>query len=179
MLKHRLVIERKTKNHFIILINMALQLEINNRSLRGSDTISRVEYFSVYVDQFKWKRDIDDNFTFYNSTQTVNAYGAENLNVLGVTQNKFTGEQEGAAAFVYTDTINPDTGVVFTSADVFATWLGANTGFFFNPNPATITVNGIDELIANDGQNIIVSLQSLIDEQIKTNKLLSKIYNHE
>jgi hypothetical protein len=154
-----------------------LEIIINNRSIRGIDTTTGEEYFSTFIDQFKWKRDIDDNFTFYNSTQTVNSYGDENLNRLGISQNALTGLQDGVGNFLYSTTLNPDTGVVFVSAEVFATWLGVNTGFFFNPS--AVTISGIDELITNDGQNIIVSLQSLIEEQIKTNKLLSKIYNQE
>ena len=156
-----------------------LEFIINNRSLRGVDTATNVEYFSVFIDQFRWKRNKAGEFSFYNSTQTVNSYGFENLNRLGINQNPETGEQSGVGLWAFGDIVDPTTGLKFVSADLLATWLGENTGFFFNPNPATITVNGIDELIANDGQNIIVSLQVLIEEQMKTNKLLSKIYNHE
>jgi hypothetical protein len=155
-----------------------LEIIVLGRSIRGINTTTKQEYFSAFIDQFRWKRDENDVFSFYNSTQTVNNYGSENLNRLGISQNEL-GEQFGSSGFVHSETLNPDTGVKFADADTMATWLGTNTGFFFNPNQATITVNGIDELIANDGQNIIVSLQSLIEEQIKTNKLLSKIYNNE
>lgn len=131
---------------------MALQLIITNRSLRASDTITRIEHFSVYVDQFIWRRDVDDNFTFYNSTQTVNSYGAENLNLLGVNQNDETGEQEGESSFLYSTTINPDTGLTFVSADVMATWLGTNTGFYFDPNPIGVVVDmtGVLTSVAHD-----------------------------
>ena len=160
---------------------MANELEfiINNRSIRGINTTTNFEYFSVFIDQFRWKRSKGDDFSFYNSNQTINAYGFENLNRLGINQDPETGEQSGVGLWGFGDIIDPETGLKYSSADDLATWLGANTGFFFNPNPANVTINGIDELIANDGENIILSLQVLIEEQIKTNKLLTKIYNPE
>lgn len=152
------------------------EIIINKRSIRFINTTTKQEYFSAFIDEIKFSRDLSDNFTFHNNVPIVD--GTIRINQLGIKTN-VEGTIEGQSSFTYSTTFNPDTGTHFVSADIMETWLGENTGFFFNPNPATITVNGIDELIANDGQNIIVSLQSLIEEQIKTNKLLSKIYNHE
>lgn len=114
---------------------MANEVEIivNKRSIRAIDTTTKEEFFSTFIDQFKWRRDINDNFTFYNSSETVNSYGDEALNRLGVNQDEL-GVQTGIGSFVYTNTLNPDTGVKFVSADVMDAWLGTNTGFFFNPN---------------------------------------------
>ena len=125
-----------------------LELIINKRSFRGINTTTKQEYFSTFVDKFRWKRDKDDNFTFYNSTETVNQFGEENLNILGIRQND-VGEQVGVGSFDHTRTINPDTSIKFVSADIMATWLGDNTGFFFNPNPIEVT-GGIEGLLTQD-----------------------------
>ena len=132
---------------------MANEVEIivNKRSIRAIDTTTKEEFFSTFIDQFKWRRDINDNFTFYNSSETVNSYGAEALNRLGVNQDEL-GVQTGIGSFVYTNTLNPDTGVKFVSADVMATWLGTNTGFYFDPNPIGVVVDmtGVLTSVAHD-----------------------------
>jgi hypothetical protein len=150
------------------------EIIINQRSIRFIDTTSKQEYFSALIDKIRWKRDASDNFTFYNDVAIVGT--TERLNQLGALPDD-VGDIVGLSSFIYSTTLNPDTNAVFASADTMEAWLGTNTGFFFNPN--AITTESITDLIANDGQNIIVSLQSLIEEQIKTNKLLSKIYNNE
>lgn len=125
-----------------------LEIIVNKRSIRGINTTTKEEYFSTFIDRFRWKRDANDVFTFYNSLETVNNYGAEALNKLGVRQNEL-GEQTGAGAFYHTDTISPITKVPFTSADAMAEWLGDNTGFFFNPNPVEAEINGVVQTTPN------------------------------
>ena len=133
---------------------MANELEfiINNRSLRGIDTTTNAEFFSVFIDQFKWKRDKAGVFSFYNSIEIVNSFGAENLNLLGVNQDPLTGEQSGSSAWYFNNVIDPDTGIKFVSSDIMATWLGTNTGFFFNPNPSVTSIAvSTDATLTGDG----------------------------
>tara|TARA_R100001244_G_scaffold131366_1_gene104516 strand:+ start:731 stop:1237 length:507 start_codon:yes stop_codon:yes gene_type:complete len=161
---------------------MANELEfiINKRSFRAIDTTTKVEYFSVFVDQFKWRRDDVGNFTFFNSSQTVNAYGAENLNRLGINQDPITGKQTGTGLWLFSNVLDPSTGVKFASADIMAAWLGDNTGFFFNPS--SITVDGISELVDQevyDDDNIVVYLREISIDLKINNKYLSMLLNEE
>ena len=127
------------------------QIIVNKRSIRFIDTTTKQEYFSTFIDHLRWKRDKDDNFTFFNSVPIANNGGNENNNRLGVLID-ITGEQVGVSSFVYTTTFNPDTGIVFVSADVMETWLGNNTGFYFDPNPIGVVVDitGVLTSVAHD-----------------------------
>ena len=127
------------------------QIIVNKRSIRFIDTTTKQEYFSTFIDHLRWKRDKDDNFTFFNSVPIANNGGNENNNRLGVLID-ITGEQVGVSSFVYTTTLNPDTGIVFVSADVMETWLGTNTGFYFDPNPIGVVVDitGVLTSVAHD-----------------------------
>ena len=116
------------------------QIIVNKRSIRFIDTTTKQEYFSTFIDHLRWKRDKNDNFTFFNSVPIANNGGNENNNRLGVLID-ITGEQVGVSSFVYTDTFNPDTGTHFVSADIMETWLGDNTGFYFDPNPIGVVVD--------------------------------------
>ena len=130
-----------------------LEIIINKRSIRGIDTTTKEEYFSTFIDQVRWKRDENDNFSFYNSVPLINKGDNESLNKLGVTEVKFN-EYTGKNYFTYDVTLNPDTGVVFVSADVMETWLGTNTGFYFDPNPIGVVVSiGVvhDATLTGDG----------------------------
>jgi hypothetical protein len=127
------------------------QIIVNKRSIRFIDTTTKQEYFSTFIDHLRWKRDKDDNFTFFNSVPIANNAGNENNNRLGVLID-ITGEQVGVSSFVYTTTFNPDTGTHFISADVMETWLGDNTGFYFDPNPIGVVVDmtGVLTSVAHD-----------------------------
>ena len=127
------------------------QIIVNKRSIRFIDTTTKQEYFSTFIDHLRWKRDKDDNFTFFNSVPIANNGGNENNNRLGVLID-ITGEQVGVSSFVYTTTFNPDTGTHFVSADVMETWLGDNTGFYFDPNPIGVVVDmtGVLTSVAHD-----------------------------
>ena len=127
------------------------QIIVNKRSIRFIDTTTKQEYFSTFIDHLRWKRDKDDNFTFFNSVPIINNGGNENINQLGVLRD-ITGEQVGVSSFVYTTTLNPDTGLHFITPDLMETWLGNNTGFYFDPNPIGVVVDitGVLTSVAHD-----------------------------
>jgi len=130
-----------------------LEIIINKRSIRGIDTTTREEYFSTFIDQVRWKRNLNDDFSFYNSVPLINEGNTESLNNIGISVDRFNKElQIGKKSFVYTKTLNPDTGIVFVSADVMETWLGTNTGFYFDPNPIGVVVDmtGVLTSVAHD-----------------------------
>ena len=166
-----------------------LEIIINKRSIRGIDTTTKQEYFSTFIDQVRWKRDENDNFSFYNSVPLINKGDNESLNKLGVTEVKFN-EYTGKNYFTYDVTLNPDTGVVFVSADVMETWLGTNTGFYFDPNPvgvvltigvvhdATLTGSGtvIDPLsVVGGGQvdSVVAGTNITVDNTDPINPIIS------
>ena len=128
-----------------------LEIIINKRSIRGIDTTTKEEYFSTFIDQIRWKRDENDIFYFFNSVPLINKGDNESLNKLGVTEVKCN-EYTGKNYFTYDVTLNPDTGIVFVSADVMETWLGTNTGFYFDPNPIGVVVDitGVLTSVAHD-----------------------------
>ena len=129
---------------------MANETEIiivkNTITLR--DVTTHVEFISAHVDSIRFKRPDADNFVFYNAVPQINSGGSERLNILGIIDNP-DGTQGGVSTFIYSNTLDPDTGLIFVSSDVMALWFKINTGFFFNPNPIEVT-GGIEGLLTQD-----------------------------
>ena len=144
------------------------QIIVNKRSIRFIDTTTKQEYFSTFIDHLRWKRDKDDNFTFFNSVPIANNGGNENNNRLGVLID-ITGEQIGVSSFVYTTTLNPDTGTHFISADVMETWLGDNTGFYFDPNPIGVVLTiGVVHDATLTGSGTVIDPLSVVATSVLT-----------
>jgi hypothetical protein len=104
------------------------EIIVNKRSIRFINTTSKQEYFSARIDEIRFKRDENDNFTFFNAVPIID--GTEKINQLGVLTD-YNGTPIGQSTWLYSNTFNPDTGTHFVSANIMETWLGTKTGFFF------------------------------------------------
>lgn len=105
------------------------KFEIKGNFLVVSNVTSRNEFFRVQINGVKFKRFPNDEFMFLNDAPTVNNYGAQELNVLGINTlvTIANPNPESRTTFTFADSVDKD-GVPFPSADAFDIWLSENLG---------------------------------------------------
>jgi len=134
------------------------KIEISGRFITLSDTTSRVQYFSEYKDLIKPFRN-GDIFYFLPSAVQTNSISVINQSKLGGNPNG-----DGRTDFLYSDTLNPDTGLVFVDADTMEAWINENIGTYIpignsGSNPLYIsTVGGSGQ--PNTSEIVFVSQKS-------------------
>lgn len=94
-----------------------------------SDITTNDEFIRGALDMVTFHRTATDDFIFSNNSPTINAYGSQGLNILGVNALDPIDTAKSVSRTVFPfATIVDYLGVAFSSADVLDVWLSDNLG---------------------------------------------------